>query len=41
MMKVAEALDPELAKYHQHALLSEEDEECGASDDCASCSSSF
>lgn len=40
MMKVAEALDLDLAKYHQDALLSE-DEECGTTDDCASCSSSF
>ncbi len=40
MVKVAEALDPDLAKNHQDALLSEDDQ-CGASDDCASCSASF
>ncbi len=40
MIKVAEALDPELAKYHTDALLGE-DAGCGDSEDCSSCSMSF
>ncbi len=40
MVKVAEALDPELAKNHPDALR-DENTECGASDDCASCSASL
>ena len=41
MIKVAEALDPELAKNHPEALRTADTEECGASDDCASCSASL
>ena len=39
MMKVAEALDPELAKYHQDALAKTGDEFCGS--DCETCSASL
>ena len=42
MMKVAQALDPDLAKYHRDALLNEDGSNaCGASDDCSTCSASF
>ena len=41
MMKVAEALDPDLAKYHQDALLDENARECGEDDDCSTCSISM
>ncbi len=41
MVKVAEALDPELAQNHPDALRTAETDACGASDDCSTCSASL